>query len=575
MAELFSRQFLDDLMARCDAVSVIGGRVQLERSGNNFKGRCPFHNEKTPSFYVYPDTGTYHCFGCNAHGTVINFVMETENRQFRDAVESLAQRAGVPLPKMSPQNERRARARQSREEKLIGTLQKTQNYYVKSLARNKRAQEYLRNRGLNNEILKRYGIGYAPSSGLSEALPDADQKLLIEAGVLAEGQGDTVYQRFRDRIMFPIRDVRGRTLGFGGRVLDPAREPKYINSPQTPIFHKRRTLYGLHEARQQQRLERIVLVEGYMDVVALSQFGIYYAAASLGTSVTPEHFDLLFRNTPEVVCCFDGDDAGRRAAWRALDVALGSMREGRRTRFLFLEEGEDPDSIVRAEGPEKFQERLVSAMPTSDYFISELVRGKDMNSVEAPTEVVEEARPIMRNVSYDVHKRVLVQKLSEVTGLDQDFLLREFGGAVAGGAPEPHQHSVSELHRGDVNISKLLIQRPDLVLLLSKDTIKAASKHGTRALCCDMINRIYEHEIKTTHELIGSYVTSDYKDVVHSLANRTGQVPVVATAGGLEDSVLALFTRLDREEREDQMEKNNTMESLARTYGGQAESESS
>ena len=575
MAELFSRQFLDDLKARCDAVSVIGSRVQLERSGNNFKGRCPFHNEKTPSFYVYQDTGTYHCFGCNAHGTVIDFVMETENRQFRDAVESLAQRAGVPLPKTSPQNERRARARQSREEKLIGTLQKTQNYYVKSLARNKRAQEYLRNRGLNNEILKRYGIGYAPSSGLSEALPDADQKLLIEAGVLAEGQGDTVYQRFRDRIMFPIRDVRGRTLGFGGRVLDPAREPKYINSPQTPIFHKRRTLYGLHEARQQQRLERIVLVEGYMDVVALSQFGIYYAAASLGTSVTPEHFDLLFRNTPEVVCCFDGDDAGRRAAWRALDVALGSMREGRRTRFLFLEEGEDPDSIVRAEGPEKFQERLVSAMPTSDYFISELVRGKDMNSVEAPTEVVEEARPIMRNVSYDVHKRVLVQKLSEVTGLDQDFLLREFGGAVAGGAPEPHQHSVSELHRGDVNISKLLIQRPDLVLLLSKDTIKAASKHGTRALCCDMINRIYEHEIKTTHELIGSYVTSDYKDVVHSLANRTGQVPVVATAGGLEDSVLALFTRLDREEREDQMEKNNTMESLARTYGGQAESESS
>ena len=574
MAELFSRQFLDDLKARCDAVSVIGSRVQLERSGNNFKGRCPFHNEKTPSFYVYQDTGTYHCFGCNAHGTVIDFVMETENRQFRDAVESLAQRAGVPLPKTSPQNERRARARQSREEKLIGTLQKTQNYYVKSLTGNRRAQEYLRNRGLNNEILKRYGIGYAPSSGLSEALPDADQKLLIEAGVLAEGQGDTVYQRFRDRIMFPIRDVRGRTLGFGGRVLDPAREPKYINSPQTPIFHKRRTLYGLHEARQQQRLERIVLVEGYMDVVALSQFGIYYAAASLGTSVTPEHFDLLFRNTPEVVCCFDGDDAGRRAAWRALDVALGSMREGRRTRFLFLEEGEDPDSIVRAEGPEKFQVRLESAMPTSDYFISELVRGKDMNSVEAPTEVVEEARPIMRNVSYDVHKRVLVQKLSEVTGLDQDFLLREFGGSVADGAPEPRQHSVSELHRGDVNISKLLIQRPDLVLLLSKDTIKAASKHGTRALCCDMINRIYEHEIKTTHELIGSYVTSDYKDVVHSLANRTGQVPVVATAGGLEDSVLALFTRLDREEREDQMEKNNTMESLARTYGGQAGSES-
>ena len=574
MAELFSRQFLDDLMARCDAVSVIGGRVQLERSGNNFKGRCPFHNEKTPSFYVYPDTGTYHCFGCNAHGTVINFVMETENRQFRDAVESLAQRAGVPLPKTSPQNERRARARQSREEKLIGTLQKTQNYYVKSLTGNRRAQEYLRNRGLNSEILKRYGIGYAPSSGLSEALPDADQKLLIEAGVLAEGQGDTVYQRFRDRIMFPIRDVRGRTLGFGGRVLDPAREPKYINSPQTPIFHKRRTLYGLHEARQQQRLERIVLVEGYMDVVALSQFGIYYAAASLGTSVTPEHFDLLFRNTPEVVCCFDGDDAGRRAAWRALDVALGSMREGRRTRFLFLEEGEDPDSIVRAEGPEKFQERLESAMPTSDYFISELVRGKDMNSVEAPTEVVEEARPIMRNVSYDVHKRVLVQKLSEVTGLEQNFLMREFGGSVADGAPEPRQHSVAELHRGDINICKLLIQRPDLVLLLSKDTIKAASKHGTRALCCDMINRIYEHEIKTTHELIGSYVTSDYKDVVHSLANRTGQVPVVATAGGLEDSVLALFTRLDREEREDQMEKNNTMESLARTYGGQAGSES-
>ena len=566
MAELFSRQFLDDLLARCDAISVIGNQVKLERSGTNYKGRCPFHNEKTPSFYVYPDSGTYHCFGCNAHGSLINFVMEVENLQFREAVESLARSAGIPLPKANTQDNRRRDEEQERYDKFYAALDAVQRYYAASLKQNQRAKKYLETRGLDDKTITQFGIGYAPGSGLVQALPDTDEQTFVDVGVLARSEENDVYMRFRDRITFPIRDQRGRTLGFGGRVIVPEREPKYLNSPQTVVFSKRRNLYGLYEARQQRRLERLILVEGYMDVVALAQHGIANVVASLGTAATKEHFDLLFRSSPEVVCCFDGDEAGRNAAWRALIVALSSIKENRRIRFLFLNEGEDPDSAVRSVGTDEFRQMLTDAVPASDYFIQQLTQGKDLSSVEAQMEMLESARPILREIQYELYQRVLVEKLAQSSGLGVDYLLREITGGSASGVPEQRPLRKTDLHRGDWNLCKELIRNLELAKDFTDETVNELAKWRDRAFCFDLICRIREHDLASSDLLVISYVASPYKDLMELLAKQTSDLPrfsFEAFYGGVQ----SVLTRLEREERKRSMGDENTTENLKKHYG--------
>jgi len=413
------QHFIDELIARTDIIEVIGSRVQLKRAGREYKACCPFHDEKTPSFTVSPDKQFYHCFGCGAHGTALGFMMEYDHASFVEVVEDLAARAGLEVPR-----EGGSAAPAQPHDEIYVALERAGLFFRQSLSGEPRAREYLTKRGLSAEMIQRFGIGYAPARW--DALLDRhgatedERQVLLRAGLVIERQSDAergqspgFYDRFRDRVMFPIRDTRGRTIGFGGRVLDQG-EPKYLNSPETELFHKGRELYGLFEARQATRsLQRLLVVEGYMDVVSLHQAAVTYAVATLGTATTPEHLQRIFRLVGEVVFCFDGDRAGRAAAWRALENAVGEVKQGRQVRFLFLPEGHDPDTLVREEGAAAFEARLADALPLSEYLIRELSTRSDVGSVDGRAKLVELARPLVRRIPSDVYRELLVAQLAE------------------------------------------------------------------------------------------------------------------------------------------------------------------
>jgi DNA primase len=414
------QHFIDELIARTDIVEVIGSRVQLKRAGREYKACCPFHDEKTPSFWVSPDKQFYHCFGCGAHGTALGFLMEYDHASFVEAVEDLAGRAGLEVPR-----EGGAAAPQQPHDELYVALERAALFFRQSLPAEPRARDYLERRGLVAEMIQRFGIGYAPPrwDGLLDryGATEDERQVLLRAGLVvartADGERGVsagFYDRFRDRVMFPIRDARGRTIGFGGRVLDQG-EPKYLNSPETELFHKGRELYGLYEARQATRsLQRLVVVEGYMDVVSLHQAGITCAVATLGTATTPEHLQRIFRLVGEVVFCFDGDRAGRAAAWRALENAVAEVKQGRQVRFLFLPDGHDPDTLVREEGSSAFEARLEGAVPLADYLVGELASRCDVSSVDGRAKLAELARPLVRRIPSDVYRELLVAQLAEV-----------------------------------------------------------------------------------------------------------------------------------------------------------------
>jgi DNA primase len=415
MAGRIPQVFIDDLIARTDIVELIGGRVQLKKAGREWKACCPFHNEKTPSFWVSPDKQFYHCFGCGAHGTALGFLMEHDKLPFPDAVEELASRLGLEVPR-----EDGARATPRQGDGLHELLAQVTQFYRDCLRESARAKKYLGDRGITAESCVKFAVGYAPDawdSVLRRFGGSAEHEhALLEAGLVVErsGKGESgCYDRFRDRVMFPIRDARGRPIAFGGRVLDQG-EPKYLNSPETPLFHKGRELYGLYEARQALRkVERLLVVEGYVDVVRLAQSGIAYSVATLGTATTPEHLNRLFRVTSELVFCFDGDNAGRTAAWRALENALEHARDGRQLRFLFLPEGHDPDTLVGAEGAEAFEARIANAQPISEFLVTQLVARTDLASVDGRARLAELARPLLARVPAGVYHELLMERLAE------------------------------------------------------------------------------------------------------------------------------------------------------------------
>lgn len=422
MAGRIARSFIDQLLARVDIVDVVGQAVPLKKAGRDFQGLCPFHNEKTPSFTVSPEKQFYHCFGCGQHGSAVGFMMNHGGLSFTEAVEDLAARVGmtveyeghfdVPREDHSPLYAIMADA-----EKLFARLLRTH-------ATRERAVAYLKKRGLTGEIAKRFGIGYAPAGWdmLLSALGASPerQRLLSVAGLIVERDGGGFYDRFRDRIMFPIHDRRGRCIAFGGRVIDQG-EPKYLNSPETPIFHKRRELYGLDLAlKAHPRLARILIVEGYMDVVALAQHGIHYAVATLGTATTAEHLETLFRAVPEIVFCFDGDAAGKRASWRALEAALPFMQDGRTVSFLFLPAGDDPDTLVRREGKAAFEtpERLTGL---SELLFRELETQTDMRTLEGRARLVALAKPLLQRVPVGTFRQLLLERLGELAHTQVDL----------------------------------------------------------------------------------------------------------------------------------------------------------
>lgn len=421
MAGRIPQDFIDDLIDRADIVEVIGSRVQLKKAGREYKSPCPFHNEKTPSFTVSPQKGFYHCFGCGAHGTALGFLIEFDRLEFPEAVEELAQLVGVTVPREEkPGTERAPTA------PVYDTLARTARCYQQALKSEPAAIEYLKGRGLSGEVVRDFGIGYAPGGWdfLLRQFPDNDEarQHLLSAGLIAKRDSGGFYDRFRERIVFPIRDGRGRVVAFGGRVLG-AGEPKYLNSPETALFHKGRELYGLYEARQADRqIESIVVVEGYMDVVSLAGKGVRNAVGTLGTATTPDHLKRLFRATREVTFCFDGDRAGRDAAWRALQTSLGEMRDGRQINFLFLPDGEDPDSLVSRDGAAGFAAAMRDRVTLSDYLFRELENRVDTSSMDGRAALAALARPLIERVPEGFFKALLTERLAASVGLESDRL---------------------------------------------------------------------------------------------------------------------------------------------------------
>ena len=489
MAGLIPQDFIDDLIARADIVEVVGRRVQLKKAGREFKACCPFHDEKTPSFTVSPGKGFYHCFGCGAHGTAIGFLMEFDHMSFVEAIEGLAGSMGVDVPRS--ESDKPAQ----RYDELFSLLDTISRHFQACLKDSPTAVEYVKNRGIDGSTAKRFGIGYAPD-GWSNVLdkfgksPEATERLLA-TGMIIEKDNGKHYDRFRDRIMFPIRDARGRTIAFGGRTMGDG-EPKYLNSPETVLFHKGRELYGLYEARQALRnIEQLVVVEGYMDAVALARHGIDFAAATLGTATTTEHLNRVFRLTENVCFAFDGDRAGRKAAWRALENALPQIREGRQIRFMFLPDGQDPDSFVNEFGTDAFLKTLGEGVALSEFLIKELASQVDMSTVDGRARLAELSRPLIHKIPHGVYRELLVESLAEAVGLTATKLEKMLG-SDKGGSPTASAAGSSFKTRAHKPVTgqpsvirhaiKLLMNDPPACLKLDLDKLVDVNRAGVDLL---------------------------------------------------------------------------------------------
>ena len=508
-------KFIDDLLARVDIVELIDQRVPLKKAGKDYKACCPFHDEKTPSFTVSADKQFYHCFGCGEHGSAIGFLMRYEHMPFIEAVEDLARQVGIEVPASG-----QAGKPVDDLAPLTEALQQADRYYRRQLREHPQAHEaidYLKGRGLSGEIASDFGLGYAPDGwdNVLRALGtgNAAQEALFQAGLLIKKDSGGYYDRFRQRVMFPIHDYRGRIIGFGGRVLGSG-EPKYLNSPETPLFHKGRELYGLHQARDAIRREqRVLVVEGYMDVVALAQFGIDYAVATLGTATTRDHLERLFRFAPEVVFCFDGDRAGREAAWRALETALPTLSEGRQVSFLFLPEGEDPDSLVRKEGKEAFSARLAEALSLPDYLFQTLSAQVDTRRLDGRARLAELARPLLSKLPQGVLRQLIFDRLAEITHMDANNLatllpsvpaagrLRSLGRAV------PHQ-PVPSLVRLAI---ALLLHHPGLARQVADPELLRGLERPGMGLLVELIVLLKERELANAGVIIEHFRDSEHQ----------------------------------------------------------------
>ena len=434
MAGRIPRQFIDDLLARTDIVELIDGRVPLKKAGKNYQACCPFHNEKSPSFTVSQDKQFYHCFGCGEHGNAISFLMEFDRLDFVDAIEELASHCGVEVVRQennaSPAEQRQQQKvyQQKQDDyELMNQISRFYQQQLKAAIDKETAIDYLKGRGLSGEVVKRFGIGYISDAwdGMMKVFSPQGKtnQQLVDLGMAIQGDKNRPYDRFRGRIMFPIRDKRGRVIAFGGRVLGDEK-PKYLNSPETRVYHKGQELYGLYEAKQANKnLERLVVVEGYMDVVALAQHGVDYAVASLGTSTTPEQLQTLFRTVKEVICCYDGDRAGRDAAWRAMENALPLIRDGFSLKFVFVPDGEDPDSLIRKKGQKAFEQILDEAMPLSKFLVEQLMSQVEMNSLEGRAALVDSFQPYLMKMPDSVLKDAIINDIANNFGTGSEQFL--------------------------------------------------------------------------------------------------------------------------------------------------------
>ena len=595
MAGQIPQRFIDDLLGRVDVVEVVGERVPLKKAGRNFSGLCPFHQEKSPSFTVSADKQFYHCFGCGAHGNALRFLMEYDKLPFPEAVEQLASRLGLDVPREGA-DDPRAQQREKKRKEGVNLLEVAGSFYRERLKmqEGQSAQRYLQGRGLSSDVIATYGIGYAP--GGWEALKQhlsakgISEPVQVEYGLLIH-RVDTgrTYVRFRDRVMFPIRDLRGRTLGFGGRVMGD-EQPKYLNSPETPVFHKGRELYGLYEARQaSNKLEQLVIVEGYMDVVALAQYGIHNAVATLGTATTEDHLSRLFRLVSRVVFCFDGDRAGRQAACRALETALPQMIDGREARFLFLPEGDDPDSLVRREGSEAFQDRVTCAMPLSEFLFEQAAQGRDLNLVEGRERFASQVLEALNKVPDGMLKSLLLESLAKRSGLTQAQLQGLLDKRVSASAPkepaqwEPVDESLPPIpvegaerqsarrprRQGAApralsvvsRIVQVLLHEPRLVKVLPESLDWLPEQSEEAPLCRDLIALLRAGRYRSPQVVLAHFQGSQEGQVLAELAQRELLIPKATR----ETELLGLVEHLvDKRRRRSPQEEYDALLALER-----------
>ena len=476
---MIPESFKQDLLNRVDVVEVVSRYVRLKKGGANFQGLCPFHNEKSPSFTVSPAKQFYHCFGCGAHGNAIGFLMSYGGLGYVEAVKDLAASVGMQVPEAQPRSmdeARRETERREQETSLVAVMESAMEFYRAELKKAPRAIEYLKARGLTGEIAARFRIGFAPDDwqGLRNAFPDYEHKSLVDAGLVIANEGKR-YDRFRDRIMFPILNARGAVIGFGGRVLGDG-EPKYLNSPETPLFEKGRELYGLYQARRAIRdAGRALVVEGYMDVVALAQFGVGYAVATLGTATTPVHVSKLLRLADELVFAFDGDKAGRKAAWRALEVSLPLATDAKPIRFLFLPEEDDPDSYIRKHGKDAFEQLLRAAPTLTDFLLAELRAGFDLNNAEGRAGFLAASQVHLEKIAAPALRMQLVREFAALGRVSAEDVERLAGTVPANTPafrrPSPPRASAPIASSQERNLLRCVLVKPALAAELDTELL--------------------------------------------------------------------------------------------------------
>ena len=582
--------FIDQVLDRTDIVDVVDRRVKLKKAGKNYSACCPFHQEKTPSFSVNPEKQFYYCFGCGAGGNALGFIMDYERMEFREAIESLAQAAGIDLPAEEVDNAPQV----DHQKPLYESMERATKLYEGFLRQHKdrgRVVEYLKNRGLSGEIARDFRLGFAPEGwdNLMQTLTDEDSvSHALTAGLLIENDKGRKYDRFRDRVIFPIVNQRGKVIAMGGRVLGDGK-PKYLNSPETPLFSKSHELYGLHHIRKfAKNLSRIVVVEGYMDVIALAQFGIHYAVATLGTSVGKPHLELLFRRVEQVVFCFDGDEAGRKAAFRGMEAALPMMEDGRQVKFLFLPEGEDPDTVVRSKGAQHLEHMFDTAAPLELFLFEQMGAGIDLTTMDGKARLSKLVAPYINQIPDGVYKTLLFKSLAERTDMDVESLrrLREVQEAPSNSEPASQPYTdmapppddgeysqfgsvppndyddadpyaamagAADIDSGiDIGFSDgalmralgLIALHPPAALLVADEMLPDSSDR-TANLLREVVTLVRETPDMSTAALLGYWTNTDEGEALSAAAAKE----VIDTENEINEHLVAILNKLSRDRR--------------------------
>ena len=592
MAGLIPQAFIDDLLSRVDIVDVIDKRIKLRKTGKNYSALCPFHTEKSPSFSVEPEKQFYYCFGCGAGGNALGFVMDYERLDFPQAVDILAGDYGLTVPREEGSKENKARGEHKA---LYDILERANQFYQSQLREHPqkaRAVNYLKGRGLTGVIAKQFGIGFAPPGwdNLVSKLGESDTHiaLLEKTGLVikrdqdklandqASAKRDSHYDRFRDRIVFPIRDSRGRVLGFGGRVLTDEK-PKYLNSPETPVYHKANELYGLYEARRSHKKQsRFLIVEGYMDVVALAQNGIDYAVATLGTATNATHLNRLFKIVSEVIYCFDGDQAGRTAAWRGMQATLPVLQDGRQVRFLFLPDGEDPDSLVRKIGQERFNTLIDNATPLADFFFAHLCEGLDPEAIDGKAKLCSLAVPLLKQLPMGIYRQLMIDKLARMASVESRAIESMMGSvsstAQQGDEPPPYhegdippmpdlpeapysprparnnrapksEQKKTQARSPSLKAIELLLYKPEVAIALDKDlSLLQENKDEYTDLLLELVELVKQDPTTNTYTMLGHCYDTAQGNQITSLMKKEKITPLDGVTSEFHHLIDALLS---------------------------------